>query len=130
MDALKSKNLNRNYVTLHTRGGKIVKFPLSELVGRSYERWGGINPLDGTGVLPDDVVGLTFSKDIRWVTSNNYWRLGFKKLTFVNFEEGSELTTLSMFCFCYCYNLSKIFLPEGLVTIGENALECTNLKHI
>ena len=88
------------------------------------------NPLEGTAVSPDDVRSLTFSKDIDYLSGDNYWRRGFKNLTSVDFERGSNLHTIGDYCFSGCFNLSTIVFPEKLVTIGDYAIEATSVSQI
>ena len=88
------------------------------------------NPLEGINVSPDDVRSLTFSKDIDYLSGDNYWRKGFKNLTSVDFERGSKLHTIGNYCFTDCSNLSSIVFPEKLVTIGACALDSTNVNLI
>lgn len=88
------------------------------------------NPLEGIDVSPEDVRSLTFSKDIDCLSGDNYWREGFKNLTSVDFERGSELHTIGNYCFSGCFNLSTIVFPEKLVTIGDYAIEATSVSQI
>lgn len=51
-------------------------------------------------------------------------------LSSVEFEEGSKLEDIGSHTFYYCEKLKKIWLPEGLTSIGYNAFYNVNLTEL
>lgn len=90
---------------------------------------------DGTFKYPENV---TVSKNVTSLIDNQKCFRGHSEVVSINFEEGTDLGTLSSNCFRDCTNLKRVDLSNaysssagGRLYLGDNAFNgCINLNEI
>lgn len=77
----------------------------------------------------ESVISLEIPKEVQVIDANLF--LGFKYITEVSFETGSQLIEIGEAAFKDCESLSKVTLPDGLKKIGYRAFgRCMSLKSL
>ncbi|MCM1532825.1 MAG: leucine-rich repeat protein, partial [Ruminococcus flavefaciens] len=123
-----------HYITLEND-----EIELNRLVGTiSNEEWSIPGEIDGKKVVTLSSLSSNRSSSVKKIiipatvkTINSYCFSRLSNLQEIEFEPGSQLTTIGKYAFANCQNLTSVIIPASVTSIDDSAFaNCSNLNTV